>query len=265
MNPALSQWMTPAWAARELVEAHFSDLELTDHILEPTCGDGRWIQALPDFVTVTAVDIDPLMTAKAHARTGREIITADIFDVEIPKSITAVVGNPPFEADFVDKLLTHIGEIVGDGCRAGFILPAYFMQSPSRVIRWNKRWTMSAELLPRTIFTRSQLPLIFSLFTKDPLPKMNGMRLYYEAQAVTEMRQVFREEMVTGSGKWRTVVRMALESLGHRASLSDIYDCVSTKRPTPNEHWREKIRQTLQRGNEFVPHGSGVWELKRAA
>jgi hypothetical protein len=257
--------MTPAWAARELWEAHFGDVGQADFVVEPTCGDGRMLQAIPAHVPAMGVEIDPILAASARERTGRDVIAGDIFETGIPRNVTVLFGNPPFKGKFLDKLLDRVGSVVVDGCRTGLIVPAYYMQSPSRVLRWNRGWTICAELLPRTLFTRSQLPIIFAIFTKDPMPKLSGMRLYYEADAVAQLKPLFRAEMVSGSGLWRQVVRLSLEQLGGRAHLADIYECVGHRRPTGNQHWREKIRQTLQRGAEFRGHGRGLWELDRQA
>lgn len=257
LNPALSQWMTPAWVARELWAAHFGDAGPSDHVFEPTCGDGRMLQAVPDYVPASGMEIDPRMADLARERTGRSVTTGDVLTAEIPKNITILFGNPPFKADFLDGLLNRVGEVVNDGCRTGLILPAYFMQSPSRVIRWNRAWTICAELLPRTIFARSQLPIIFALFTKDPQPRLTGMRLYHEVQQVADLKPVYRAELVNGTGTWRGVVAIALQELGGRAHVSDIYERVAPRRPTANQWWREKVRQTLQRN--FASEGAGVW------
>lgn len=260
----LGQYMTPAWAARELWAAHFSDMDAGDIGLEPTCGDGRMLQAIPEYITAYGCEIDPVMAEQARARTGRTVITGDVLTVDLPPQFSFVFGNPPFSAGFLDGLLDRIHGGMDDGCRCGLILPAYFMQSPSRVVRWNRVWTIYPELLPRTLFPRSRLPLIFTLFTKDPIPVMKGMRLYVEAESIETMRKTFRDSLSKGSGLWKPIVIRAMQKLGGKAHLADIYDIVGRSRPTENEWWKEKIRQTLQRG-PFKPCGGGVWEMQAAA
>lgn len=261
---ALSQYFTPAWAARELWDAHFSDMDMADSGLEPTCGDGRMLQAIPDHVPAIGVEIDPVHAAAARRRTGREVIEGDVLTADLPDKFSFVFGNPPFTAAFLDGLLERIKDRMDDGCRCGLILPAYFMQTPSRVVRWNKVWTIYPELLPRTLFPRAHLPLIFSLFTKDPAPVLKGMRLFIEAHSIEDLRKDFREEMTSGRGLWRPIVVTALGKLGGKAHLAEIYEVVGMNRPSRNEWWREKVRQTLQRG-PFTSHGNGIWETRKAA
>lgn len=252
--------MTPAWAARELWGAHFYDVGPADFVLEPTCGDGRMLQAIPPGVPACGWEIDPDMAEQARARTGRPVVTGDILSAEIPRNVTVLFGNPPFKVGFLDKLLDRVGAVVVDGCRTGLIVPAYFMQTPSRVIRWNKHWTICSELLPRTLFSKkAYLPIVFALFTKDPQPTLTGMGLYYEADAVGNLETVYRDELVSGSGLWKSVVELALTKLGGRAHLTEIYQIVGLRRPSKNPWWREKVRQMLQRG-DFISHGAGVWE-----
>lgn len=64
-------------------------------------------------------------------------------------------------------------------------------------------------------------------------------------------------------GTWRAVVHAALLSLGGQASLEAIYERVFQEAPEKvrgNPHWREKVRQTLQR--HFRPLERGVWGLR---
>jgi hypothetical protein len=263
-NPAnKSQALTPAWAGRELWEAFFSDLGETDSVLEPTCGDGRMLQAVPPAVPAFGVEIDPGLAHAARARTGRLVLTGDVLKVDFPQRFNAVFGNPPFEAAFMDQLLARLVAEMDDGGRCGLIVPAYFMQTPSRVIRWNRDWSLAAELLPRTLFPRLSKPIIFALFTKDPVPSLRGLRLFIEADAVEHLKPAMRRMMTEGKGLWSEVVAVSLHELGGEAPLDQIYSRVSNRRPTENQWWREKVRQTLQRG-PFENRGRGVWALKAA-
>lgn len=261
----LCQFMTPAWAARELWEAHFSDVGPSHSVIEPTCGDGRMLQAIAPEVPAFGVEIDPVLADRARERTGRLVLTGDVLKVEFPQDFNVVFGNLPFRAEFVDSMLERIASETEDGCRCGLLVPAYYFQTPSRVLRWNRMWTLSAELLPRTLWPRLMKPIIFALFTKDPVPKLNGMRLYIEADVINRLLPAkYREMMVSGKGLWSQVVLQTVQDLGGKAHLQDIYRVVERRRPTVNQWWREKVRQTLQRG-PFVPEGDGVWSLREAA
>lgn len=257
---ATGQYMTPAWAGRELWEAHFSDVCETDTVLEPTCGDGRMLQAIPPSVPAFGVELDPDLAEQARQRTARLVLTGDVLKLDLQREFNIVFGNLPFRASFMDSLLDRIADEVDDGCRCGLIVPAYYMQTPSRVLRWNRLWTISAELLPRTLWPRLMRPIIFALFTKDPIPKLNGLRLYIEADAVSRLPQKYRDMMITGRGLWVQVVEGTVKDLGGEAHLQDIYNVVERRRPTPNQWWREKVRQTLQRG-PFIPKGDGIWAI----
>lgn len=61
---------------------------------------------------------------------------------------------------------------------------------------------------------------------------------------------------------WRTLVRYALERLGKKATLASIYEVLAdTPKARKNQHWRERIRATLQTSPDFEPLGGGVWRL----
>lgn len=61
---------------------------------------------------------------------------------------------------------------------------------------------------------------------------------------------------------WRDIVQGALESLGGRAKLNEIYEIVGeTAKARKNKHWMEKVRQTLGRNEQFVMIKRGEWRL----
>jgi hypothetical protein len=60
-----SQYMTPEWAASELVERFFPSLSADDFVLEPTCGRGAFLKAIPDEVPAVGVELDPALAAVA--------------------------------------------------------------------------------------------------------------------------------------------------------------------------------------------------------
>jgi hypothetical protein len=257
----LDQYMTPTWAARELFGAHFAHLPAGSIGIEPTCGDGRWLEVVPEQLDVFGVEIDPALADEARRRSGQRVITGDFFEVELPQHLDFAFGNPPFKARFMDKMLKRLTDPMEDGALCGFIVPAYFVQTDNRVLRWNRAWTISTEILPRTLFPRLRHPLVFALFTKDPQPTLRGLRLFPESDFVRSMRAGARDCMEQGRGTWRSVVEWALRTLGGEAHVSHIYEQLLCRRPTTNQWWREKVRQTLQRYPTFEPRGRGVWAL----
>jgi site-specific DNA-methyltransferase (adenine-specific) len=218
------------------------------------------LQCVPAEVPAWGVEIDPDLAMQARQRTGREVINDDILSVELPRKFDVVFGNPPFESAFISKMLDRLFVEMDEGLRCGVLLPAYVVQTPSTVLRWSRQWTIFAELLPRTLFPRARSPLLFAILTKDPIPSFRGMRLYLEADGVERLKPEFRDMMNDGTGTWREVVESALASLGGEEHLTRIYEKVGRRRPTDNPWWREKVRQTLQRG-PFVSRGQGVWAI----
>ena len=64
---------------------------------------------------------------------------------------------------------------------------------------------------------------------------------------------------------WRAVVRAVLAKVGGKADLATLYDEMAKRAPekvASNAHWKEKVRQTLQLGDEFVSLERGVWALR---
>lgn len=258
------QYMTPAYAARQLWEELFGDATERDIVVEPTCGDGRMLSAVPSWIEARGYEIDPVLADLARTRTGRPVVTGDFLGATLPPRVTIAWGNPPFRAGFVDQMLEKLVDSMPDGGRAGFIVPAYFLQSPSRVLRWNRSWTIAADLLPRTLWPRLMRPIVFATFTKDPSPVLRGLRLYVECDLATSVKKPIREQLVSGSGRWSEAVASALRELGGRANLPAIYATMLSRRPTENQHWREKVRQVLQQG-PFRNVSRGEWELSGGA
>lgn len=62
---------------------------------------------------------------------------------------------------------------------------------------------------------------------------------------------------------WRDLIQGALEWLSGQAELQAIYGVIkNSKKASKNHHWKEKVRQTLQVHQNFVPVARGIWSLK---
>lgn len=64
---------------------------------------------------------------------------------------------------------------------------------------------------------------------------------------------------------WRSTVKWALQKLGGKAELQEIYGVIASgaqEKITSNPHWKEKVRQMLQ--ETAVNVDRGVWALKAA-
>lgn len=260
----LGQYMTPDWAAIELVARFFGDLSPTDHVVEPSCGRGAFLRAIPEQVPAVGVEIDPELAAFAERNTGRRVIVGDFRMVDLVTPPTAVIGNPPFRKRTVDEFLERAWNLLPDEGRVGFVLPAFVLQTASTVDGLAERWHIRQEMLPRNLFGGLKHPLCFALLTKGAARGLVGFALYHELAAVNRLRTRYRALLAEGEGSvWAAVVRAALEALGGTADLQRLYREIEGHRPTANPFWQAKVRQTVQR--IAVRVGDGVWALPREA
>lgn len=261
----LHQWPTPRWVCEAIVDHYYRFLDLADSVLEPSCGEGRFLEALPAEVPALGVEIDPALAERARQATGRPVICGDFLTVEIPGRFTHVIGNPPFDAKVVHGFLDRAHQLLHDGGSCGLLLPAYVLQTSSKVMAMNRRWSISSELMPRNIFPRLKLPLVFARFRKDTERSLFGFFLYREAADVACMPRDVQNALNTPAkgSVWRQAVRAAFARLGRAtATLEALYATV--ERPSENRYWREKVRQVLQVYPEFQRAGTGTWQLAEA-
>lgn len=262
------QFFTPLWAAERILQRFYPNLTERDVVIDPTCGDGRFLMALPRHVGGYGVEIDPRWSAAAQKNSGRPVLTGDFTEIELPCKPTLVIGNPPFKYDLLTAILERCYEFLDYEREAGFILPVYMFQTAATVRRFNEKWTLEPTLMPRNMFKGLENPLMFAKFRKDKRPVLINMFLYEETDALESLRKDFRQ-MFVGNGTrssanlWRDCVELALTVAGGRASLSEIYDIMETNRPTDNGFWREQIRKVA--GKWFTRVDRGVYELPVAA
>lgn len=256
----LGQYMTPDWAAVELVERYFGHLISSDQVIEPSCGAGAFLRAIPEQVPALGVEIDPALAVQARCSSGRPVIVGDFRMVDLPVHATAIIGNPPFQSRTIGDFLDRAWSLLPDEGRVGFVLPAFVLQTASSVEAMAKRWAIRQDMLPRNLFPRLSHPLCFAVFTRGRARGLVGFALYHELAAVNRLQERYRALLGEGEGSvWAAVTRAALEALGGEADLQRIYREIEGHRPTTNRFWQAKVRQTLQRIAERV--GAGVWRL----
>ncbi|CAB4180458.1 AdoMet_MTases domain containing protein [uncultured Caudovirales phage] len=260
----LGQWMTPMWVADELVSRHFHDLDFRDIVVEPSCGTGSFLKAIPRHVPAIGVEIDPELADVARAESGREIITGDFRSVPIPGAPTVVIGNPPFQMELITQFLQRAHSMLREDGRVGFILPCYAFQTATRVTEYLRLWSMSVEMIPRSIYPKLREPLAFAIFSKDERRVLVGLALYEQAADVHELSPEYRDIIAGTRGSlWRAVCQRALEKLGGRADLQEIYRELEQGRPSRTRFWREKIRQTMRvYSDTFRAISPGLFELE---
>lgn len=242
----LGQFPTPAWAAAAIYRKSFSHLGPQDFVVEPTCGPGRFLQAIPAHVPALGIEIDPRLAQQARELTGRKVITGDFFQVEIEEQPSLVLGNPPFETKFVERLLDRSHGLLIAGGQVALVLPCYFLQTAARVCRYNEHWTIQQEMLPRNLYPGLKHPLAFVSFTKDERRLMIGFSLYHELAYLQTLSKDTQEAMTRGPASWRSVVADALDMFGGEAELTEIYEYVAERRPTANPNWKQQVRKVCQ-------------------
>lgn len=259
----LCQFPTPLWVAEALVERHFPRLDCADLVLEPSCGPGSFLQAIPAHVPAVGVEIDPAFAALAREQTGREIIEGDFTKVPLELRPTAIIGNPPFRGGAIDAFLARCHQLLPDGGRAGFILPSYVFRTAARTVQLLDQWSLRQEMLPRSAFCyRMREPLVFALFSKDARRAMVGFALYEHETDRQQLGLPYRQLLSNQRGSaWRAVCRLALERLGGEAPLAAIYAELERNRPSRTQWWREKIRQTLRGYADFAAVREGTYRL----
>lgn len=257
---ALGQFNTPGWAAELLTEKYFGDLTMFDRVIEPSCGEGAFLNAIPSHVPAIGVEIDPRLAQLARRNTGREVIVGNFRDVDLPFRPTVILGNPPFQQRVIQAFLNRAFEILPQEGRVGLILPCFSLQTASVVDKLARRWSMQQDLIPRNIFHRLIPPLCFAVLTKTHNRKLIGFSLYHETHAVSQLRKRYRALLQNGErSMWAAVVTAALEESGGTASLTQLYQRIANDRPTTNPWWRAKVRQTVQRVASRV--GPAQWAL----
>lgn len=242
----LGQYPTPAWAAAALVREHLADLDADDLVLEPTCGPGRFLAAVPAHVPAIGVEIDPRLAERARQLTGRRVITGDILEVDVPGRPSVVLGNPPFETKLIERILDRMHDVMDSDGRVMFVLPAFFFQTARRVVRYSERWSMNQTIVPRNLYAGLKHPLVFATFRKDQQRTMIGFSLFHELAFLQELPKAVREDLDEGPLTWPAVVNSALDEHGGEASLTQIYEFVADRRPTRNPAWREQVRKVCQ-------------------
>jgi predicted RNA methylase len=275
---ALEQYQTPLWAAEALTEIFLEELSRRGkkhgRILEPSCGLGAFLRVLPEDCNAYGIEIDPELAWQARWNTGREILLSDFRSCPTPLEASHrpdhLLGNPPFSITIVRSFLARALEILPAGGTCGFLLPAHTFQRAQTLVDMEKSWGITPWLIPRNIFPRISVPLIFALFEEGG--ESRSLALHKACTRVHAMPRWLRKDIENPAppeeaetrpkGAWHRVVRRALESLGGQAELPALYRQIEPIRPTDNRHWKEKVRQILQQN--FEPLGNGRWATAQA-
>lgn len=250
-NRDLDQYFTPSWAAEILVDTFYGDLDpVKDRVVEPACGDGRFLMALPKDVPAIGVEIDARVAEEARANTGRDILTGDFAEMALPFKPTLILGNPPFKATFLDMLLDRAAELLEEDGRMGLLLPVYLFQTASTVMRYRRHFSIEQNLVPRNLFQNMQKPLLWANFTRQKSTVLSGFLLYEELDALNSIQRRYKTVFVGNASRasvWGELVERALIKLGGKATLQQLYAEIENDRPTDNPWWRPRIRNIVMK------------------
>ncbi len=238
----MNYYPTPAWFAQAIVERFFPNLDATSNVIEPCCGDGRFLDALPAGVPHLGIELQAPLAAIAAAK-GHNVVIGDVTTVALPAYATHAIGNPPYVSELVWTLLDRFHAAYEDGFHAGFLLPTYMLQRAARVSETADKWSMRVDLVPRNVYPELSKPILFAQFTKNAERRMVGLAFFDEATDVLGLRKRLRAIAETEPSAWRAVVRAALEDLGGHATAAQLYRAVEPVRPTKNPWWKEQIRK----------------------
>ncbi len=257
LDAALDQWMTPDWAAEMLLEDALRGLGRPD-VLEPSCGEGSFLAAMPAGLHAEGVEIDPVLAERARRATGRRVTVGDFRTVPIDRRFQLVVGNPPFAASTIDEFTARAHDVLDDEGVLALIMPAHVLSTTDRVMRWRERFAITQSGLPRALFPRISIPLVWARMVKCRRRTLVGFMLFDEMSDLSSMPPGTRAALGR-SGTWRNAIGQALESLGGEADLAHIYAAVEPRRPSGNPWWRDKVRQELARC--FERTGPRSWKI----
>ena len=176
---SLDQYFTPEWAER-LVENLFPDLTPADFVIEPSCGKGAFLKVIPTEVPALGIEMIPCLPQKRAESSGRQVLCGDFRTIDLPANPTVIVGNPFRRQSHRPVHRASQGHLPDNG-RCGLILPAYVLQYPTRIVRWNQDWTLQQWMIPRELFVDLIKPLVFCMLRKEKVKILHGFLLQEEA------------------------------------------------------------------------------------
>ena len=244
----LNQYFTAPWFATLMVQKYLPELTSSDLVLEPSCGMGSLLKAIPSHVGAVGVELDREVALKAKSTSGRDVLVGDFTTIDIPFNPTAIIGNPPFKLDTFEQMLVRSYELLGHDQKAVYLLPAYFFQTAKSVVRFKHKWSIEVDFVPRDIYSGLSKPLVIAQFIKDGKRLLKNLFFYVEKIEYEDMSARSKEILKDQNHRsvWRALVEDAVKCLGGKAKLKQIYDFISQKRPTENPFWKEQVRKVAQ-------------------
>ncbi len=108
-----------------VIERVLDDLLLNGHrVLEPSCGDGRFMEAMTlHGATVYGIEVDPGRAAICRQK-GLSVVQANFLECPPTPEYDDVVMNPPFYGKHYAKHIAHAMKFLKPGGKLTAILPA---------------------------------------------------------------------------------------------------------------------------------------------
>jgi SAM-dependent methyltransferase len=132
-------------------------------VLEPSCGTGRILDALPEGVSAIAYDIDQRLANHCAGRFPfAECKTCDFLSIEPSPVCDRVVMNPPFRRGSDMRHIAHAYRFLRDG---GLLVALCY--AGSRQTQWAAQWADSVEKLPADSFKDEGTSADVLLLTKS--------------------------------------------------------------------------------------------------
>src|SRR3546814_7488003 len=94
----------------------------------------------------------------------------------------------------IDGFIDRSHSILPEDGVAAFILPAHVFSTAGRVMQWNERFALDVKTIPRSLFSRISMPLVWAKFIKTQRRTMIGLMLFAEQNAVENMPKAVRSE-----------------------------------------------------------------------
>jgi len=122
----LQFYATPAKLAHDIISHRFSCQGLAGkRVLEPSCGDGRLMEALREHgaTNIFGVEVDAGRAAQARAK-GFRVLLGNFLETAFDHAFDVIAMNPPFYGKHYAKHVLHAWSLLAPGGTLIAILPA---------------------------------------------------------------------------------------------------------------------------------------------
>ena len=129
------------------------------------------------------------------------------------------VSNPPYVSPLIDSAFALAHRVMPREGQVGLLLPAYYFQTSSTVVRLAESWGLQQAMIPWNLHPGLSLPLTFAVFAKD-VRRLMGFSLHQLTSSLHGMdadARTLLERVAPPPGRrsiWREAVLHALRQTG---------------------------------------------------